>query len=126
MVRSSSVPLSRPTGAARFCACSACTTWATLTPASSSAGGCTSTVISRLMPPTTLTWATPGIARSARATPGSASRLSVVAGTVAEVSVIVTTGASEGSNRVSTGSSISVGRSARLVEMASRISCEAC
>jgi hypothetical protein len=50
----------------------------------------------------------------------------VVAGTRSEVSVIVTMGCSDGSNRVNTGSSISVGRSARFVEIASRMSCEAC
>ena len=64
--------------------------------------------------------------RSARVTPGSASRLSVVAGTEPEVSVIVMIGSSDGSKRVSTGSSISGGRSSRWVEMASRMSCDAC
>ncbi len=45
---------------------------------------------------------------------------------VEDVSASESTGACEGSNRVSTGSFISVGRSSRLVEMASRMSCEAC
>ena len=62
MVRSSSAPLSRPTGAARFCACSACTTCGDADARGLAApAGCSSTVISRSMPPTTLTWATPGI-----------------------------------------------------------------
>src|SRR5689334_20500674 len=126
IVRSSRPPVSLPTGAARFWASSACTTWETLTPAASRAAGWSSTVISRSIPPTTLTCATPPIARSDRVTPGSAKRVSVAAGTVSDVSVSVTTGSSEGSNRVNTGSFISVGRSSRLVEMASRMSCEAC
>ncbi len=126
MVCSSSFPVMRPTGAARFCAWSACTTCSTLNPAAWSAAGLSSTVSSRSMPPTTVTCATPGTERSSRTTVGSAMRESCVAGSVSEVSVSETMGMSAGSNRVRMGSSISFGRSARLLEMASRMSCEAC
>ena len=47
IVRSSRLPSSRPTGAERFCACSAPTTCATPTPAACSACGRSSTVNSR-------------------------------------------------------------------------------
>ena len=70
------LPFTRPTGAARFCACSACTTCATLTFAACSLCGSTSTVSSRSTLPKICTSATPGIARSSRVMPGSASRVS--------------------------------------------------
>ena len=84
-----------------------------------------STVSSRSSPPTTLTWATPGTVRRSRTIIGSAMRVRVGVGISADVSASESTDCCEGSNRVSTGSSISVGRSARWVEMASRMSCEA-
>ncbi len=84
MARSSSAPLSRPTGAARFCASSACTTSATLTPAACRSAGRSSTVSSRSRPPTTLTCATPGTVRSSRTIIGSAMRVSVAVGISAE------------------------------------------
>jgi hypothetical protein len=125
MARSSSAPLSRPTGAARFCASSAWTTWATLIPAACMSAGRTCTVSSRSSPPTTVTCATPGTVRRSRTIMGSASRVRTAVGTCAEVRASESTDCCEGSNRVRTGSSISVGRSARWVEIASRMSCEA-
>ena len=76
IVRSSICPLRRPTGTARFCDCSACTTCATLTPAVCSRVGRSSTVSSRSTPPTTSTSATPGMPRSSLVMPGSASCVS--------------------------------------------------
>src|SRR6185312_4990298 len=58
--------------------------------------------------------------------PGSAIRVSVAGGMVSDVSVSDTTGISLGSSRLNTGSFISVGRSSRLDEIASRMSCDAC
>ena len=69
-------PLRRPTGAARFCVCSASTTSPTPTPVACSARGSSSTVSSRSMPPTTRTSATPLTPRSWLVTPGSAIRVS--------------------------------------------------
>jgi len=57
--------------------------------------------------------------------PGSANRVSVTAGIRSEVNARDTTDCCDGSNRVTTGSSISTGKSARRVEIASRMSCDA-
>ena len=121
MVRSSSWPSSRPTGAERFCACSAPTTWATPTPAACSALGRSSTVSSRSTPPTTVAWATPAMPRSRRTIPGSAISVSAGPDSFGDDSTSETTGRSAGSKRVSTGSSISGGRSLRTALISSRI-----
>ena len=76
IVRSFMSPSRRPTGAARFCACSALTTSATLTPDACRSRGRISTTSSRSMPPARSTDATPGIARSRRVMSGSAMRVS--------------------------------------------------
>jgi hypothetical protein len=87
--------------------------------------GRTSTEISRSTPPTTVTWATPLMPRRARVIPGSAIRV-ISAGVIrSEASTRETIGRSLGSNLRSTGSSISVGRSLRMPETASRTSCTA-
>ena len=57
--------------------------------------------------------------------PGSASSVSSGPGTVGDESTSETTGRSAGSNRVSTGSSISGGRSFRMALTSSRICCVA-
>ena len=116
----------RPTGAARFWACSAPTTSAAETPAAAMASGLSSTVSSRTCPPAMRTSATPCTARSSRFTSSSATRVSAGTGTVSEVSVSVTMGRSAGSKREMTGSSISRGSSWRLALIASRTSCDAC
>ncbi len=126
MVRSSKSPVSRPTGAARFCDCSAITTCPTPIPAACSASGRSSTVSSRSSAPTTFTCATPPMPRSSRVRPGSAMRLSSGASIRAEESARETIGRSLGSKRVRIGSSISRGRSPRIPEIASRMSCVAC
>ena len=108
-----------------FCACSAPTTCATVIPAASIAPGRISTVSSRSTPPTTVASATPGIPRSARVTPGSARRVRAGASSVLEFSESCTIGWSAGSNRVSTGSFISTGRSERMELILSRMSCDA-
>ncbi len=125
MVRSSSVPLSRPTGAARFCVCSACTTSPTPMPAACRACGLSAMVISRSMPPTTRTSATPVTPRNCRVRPGSAIRVRSPPVSVLDASVSCTIGKSFGSNLVRIGSSISGGRSLRICEMPSRMSCVA-
>ena len=95
-------------------------------PAACMSAGRISTVSSRSSPPTTLTCATPGTVRRSRTIIGSAMRVSVGRRRSRdEVRARESTDCCEGSNRVSTGSSISVGRSARWVEMASRMSCDA-
>ena len=76
IVRSSSCPSSRPTGDARFCDCSACTTCPTLTPAACRSRGRISTTSSRSIAPTRFTVATPVMPRSRRVMPGSAMRVS--------------------------------------------------
>ncbi len=96
-----------------------------MTPAEAMSAGRTSTEISRSTPPTTVTWATPLIARRARVIPGSASRVSSGVESVSEASTSETIGRSLGSNLRSTGSFISAGRSLRMPEMASRTSCVA-
>ncbi len=126
MLRSSCGVFSRPTGAARFCARRALTTWPTLVCAACSASGLSSTASARCSPPTTDTCATPGSERSSRATVGSASRVSAAVDKDSEVRVRETTGWFDGSKRVSTGSSSSTGSFDRTPEMASRMSCEAC
>ncbi len=126
MVRSECSPMRVPTGAARFWARSASTTCPTPMPAASSAEGRSSTVSSGSSPPTTVACATPCTERSSPTMPGSAIRVRSAAERVCEVSARVTIGASAGSKRVMTGSSISCGRSWRFEEIASRISCEAC
>ena len=125
MVRSVSGSLMRPTGAARFCVCSAATTSLMPTPVACSACGSSSTVSSRSMPPTTRTSATPLTPRSWLVTPGSTIRVSSGPVSVGDVSASCTIGKSFGSNRVRIGSSISVGRSFRICEMPSRMSCVA-
>ena len=65
-----------PTGTARFCACSACTTCPTLTPLAWRSRGRSSTTSSRSTAPARLTVATPLMPRSRRVMPGSASRVS--------------------------------------------------
>ena len=66
----------RPTGAARFCACSAPTTWPMPIPACCSASGRNSTVNSRCTPPASRTSATPAMARNSRVISGSITRVS--------------------------------------------------
>jgi len=121
--RSSSTPLMRPAGAARFCCCSAATTCAVPIPFASSACGLSSTVSSRLTAPFTVTSATPPRARSSRVMPGSASRVSAAWSSASDASVSDITGRSVSEKRLSTGSFISGGRSARFSEIASRMSC---
>ena len=123
--RSSSAPFTRPTGAARFCSWSACTTCATLTSAACSRCGSTSTVSSRSTLPKICTSATPGIARSSRVIPGSASRVSSAGDSTVDEIAIETIGRSVSLNFWMIGSFISVGRSARIAEIASRMSCDA-
>jgi hypothetical protein len=96
-----------------------------VSPAACKSPGRTSTTMLRLIPPTTLTRATPGIERNAPVIAGSASRVSTSAGVVSDVSVSVITGCSEGSKRARIGSFISGGMSARFTEIASRMSCDA-
>ena len=126
MVRSSSGPVRRPTGAARLWVATACTTCGMPSPTAARSRGLTATVISRLVPPTTLTDATPGIEPSSRLTRCSASSVMSTGSSVSEASTIDTIGKSEILNRDSTGSSSSVGRSARFSEILSRRSCVAC
>ena len=125
MVRSSNWPLSRPTGAARFCDCSACTTCETLRPADCRSRGRSSTVSSRSTPPTTSTSATPGMPRSRLVMSGSASRVSSGPVIFVDDSTSDMIGRSAGLNRVRIGSSISGGSSLRISEILSRISCVA-
>ena len=119
---------SRPTGAARFCACSACTTCghADARRLAGRPGGA-ATVSSRSTPPDHrhLRHARhrAQLARDA----GSAMRVSSAVehasrGERQRDDRLVATGRTG----VRIGSSISGGRSARMVEMASRMSCEAC
>ena len=115
-------PWSCPTGAARFCPCTAWTTWAMVIPDEAMSPGRTSIEISRLAPPTTVTCETPLIPRSERVMPGSASRVISGGDMRSEASTSETIGWSSGSNLRSTGSSISGGRSLRIPEMASRTS----
>ena len=77
------------------------------------------------MPPTTRTSATPLMPRSCRVTPGSTIRVSSGPVSVCDVSASWTIGKSLGSNRVRIGSFISEGRSLRICEMPSRMSCVA-
>jgi hypothetical protein len=125
MVRSSNLPFTRPTGAARFWACSAPTTWATPTPAACSASGFSSTVSSRSTPPTRFTSATPGTLLIAPVTSGSAMRVSSSGERSGDDSVSETMGKSLVLIRVMIGSFISGGRSCRTSEILSRMSCEA-
>ncbi len=89
-------PWRRPTGTARFCDCSAPTTWPTLTPAVCIAVGLISTVISRSIAPTTSTSATSRMPRSSLVTPGSAICVSCAPVRLFEVSASVTIGKSFG------------------------------
>jgi hypothetical protein len=123
--RSSSAPSTRPTGAATFWSWSACTTSATLTPLACSASGRRSTEISRSTRPNTCTSATPAIDRSSRVMPGSAKSESCACDSVLEARASETIGTSVSENFLTTGSFISPGRSERMPEMASRISCVA-
>ncbi len=125
MACSVSRPSIRPTGAARFWLLTARTTWAMVTPAAAMSPGRTLTVISRSTPPCTVTWATPLIPRRERVMPGSASRVSSGVSRVSEARTSETMGKSSGSNLRRMGSSISAGRSARMLEMASRTSWDA-
>ncbi len=125
MERSSSSPVTRPTGAARFWSWSACTTCATPIPDASSACGRSCTVSSRSCFPSTCTSATPGIERSSRVIVGSASRVSSAAVRAVDDSASDTIGRSVSLSLRMIGSSSSSGRSARMSEMASRMSCVA-
>jgi hypothetical protein len=125
MVRSVSASVTRPTGAARFWLCIACTTSATVTPAASSFAGSSSIDISRSILPCSLTSATPGTLRSSLTMSGSASCVSSGAAMLFDERMIETIGKPPGSKRVSTGSFISGGRSSRILEMESRMSCDA-
>ena len=69
--------------------------------------------------------ATPVMPRSRRVMPGSAMRVSSAPVRPGDDSVSETIGRSAGSNCVRIGSSISVGRSLRMPEILSRISCVA-
>ena len=99
---------------------------ATPTPAACIAAGRSCTVISGYCPPTTSASATPLTPRSAPTTVGSAIAVSASWLIVAEVTVSERIDCSAGSNRVMIGSSISVGRSPRMVLIASRTSWAAC
>ncbi len=123
--RSSSAPFTFPTGAARFCSCNACTTCDTPTPAACNASGLSSTVSSRSSLPGIVTSATPPIDRNSREIPGSASRVSSAGVSVDELSASDTMGRSVSLNFLMIGSSSSVGRSCRMLEIASRMSCVA-
>ena len=82
-------------------------------------------VSSRFTAPVTATSATPGMERNSRVIPGSAICVSCAGVSDVENNESVTMGASVSLNRRRMGSSISCGRSWRLVLMASRISCVA-
>jgi hypothetical protein len=123
--RSSSEPVTRPTGAARFCSCSAWTTCPTLTPAAWSLDGTISTVSSRSTFPKVCTSATPAIERSSRVMPGSTSRVSSADDNTVDDTATDTIGRSVSLNLRTIGSLISTGRSARMPEMASRTSWDA-
>jgi hypothetical protein len=110
--RSSSAPFTFPTGAAKFCICSACTTCDTPTPAACNAPGLSSTVSSRSSLPGTVTSATPPMERNSREIPGSASRVSSAGERVDEFSANWTIGRSVSLNFLMIGSSSSAGRSA--------------
>ena len=100
--------------------------WPTLTFICFMASGRISTVSSRCTPPSTFASATPLMPRNSRVIPGSAMRVSSGAVSTDELSESCTMGRSCGSNRLSTGSFISTGRSLRMVEILSRMSCDAC
>ena len=109
MLCSSSVPLTRPTGAVVFCMRSAFTTSVTETLNSRSFSARSSTESSRLSEPLTLTTATPSIERKRSARKSSARReISAWVCFVAE-SASCMIGCAEGSMRVRIGSRISTG-----------------
>jgi hypothetical protein len=91
-------------------------------PVAASSCGLTAIVISRLVPPTTLTEATPGIDDSSRWICCSASSVRSTGARSSDASTSDTIGKSEALNRDRIGSSISVGRSARFSEILSRTS----
>ena len=94
-------------------------------PAACSASGLIWTVSSRSTLPGTSTTATPGIERNSRVMPGSARRVSSPGVSVFDDSANDTIGRSVSLNFLMIGSSISAGRSCRIPEMASRMSCVA-
>ena len=116
IVRSSSCPSRRPTGAARFCDLQRLHHLPDARrrrPADRA--GRISTASSRSMAPTTFTSATPGMPRSRRVMSGSAMPRQLGAASAScDDSVSETIGRSAGSNCVRIGSSISGGRSLRI------------
>ena len=125
MERSSREPVTRPTGAAMFCSCSAWTTCATLTPAACRSLGRTCTVSSRSCLPNTVTSATPGMERSWLVIPGSTRRVSCAGESADDETASDTIGVSVSFSFLTIGSSSSGGRSLRTLEIASRTSCVA-
>src|SRR5215212_7980811 len=122
MARSVTGPVTCPTGAARFCARSAVTTWSTPTPAAVSRAGSSTTFSVALSAPATFTCATPAMARSSPPTTWSPIWVSCAGVRVSEVSASETIGCCAGSKRWTIGSTISVGSCARTAEIASRTS----